>query len=400
MQTSLVYPRENTLYGILAVLAAIAWLLIVVCTFGVALLYILVFFIAYLFIQSGLIAYLRGTAVQITPDQFPLLHDRLRACAGRLGIREVPDAYLLRHDGIFNAFATKFLGRNYVVLFSDLVDALADRPGALNFYIGHELGHIHRQHLSRGKWLTPVAWLPLIGPAYSRAREYTCDRHGLACCDDPADAAHAVVVLAAGGKHAQSIDVDGYARQRVHTSGFWMSFHELVADYPWLVKRLHAVRELAQGREPNMPARHPLAWLFALITPRSGAGGGGAGVIMMVAIIGMLAAVAIPQFNEYQQLGILKGALAHSHTFEDAIARQANATHAWPASGAEIGLPAHFAESEMELQDDGIVAIHLNQGTLKGKTLVRQAKVENGKVVGWTCSSDDIPEATMHRVCH
>jgi hypothetical protein len=36
-----------------------------------------------------------------------------------------------------------------------------------------------------------VLWLPLIGAAYSRAKESTCDRHGPACCASPDVAARA-----------------------------------------------------------------------------------------------------------------------------------------------------------------------------------------------------------------
>ncbi|QDQ26289.1 M48 family metalloprotease [Chitinimonas arctica] len=301
MQTQLVYPKEKTLFAILATLAAIFWLLIILGTLGMALFYVLMFFVFYLFAQSGFISYIKGTAVRITPEQLPVLHARIAECAGKIGMRTLPEAYLLRSDGLFNAFATKFLGRNYIALYAELVDALLDRPDALNFYIGHELGHLHRKHLSHGPLLAPVAWLPLIGPAYSRAREYTCDRYGLRCCPNPSDAAHAVAVLAAGGKHAKVMDHDAYVGQTIETSGFWMSFHELVGDYPWLVKRLHAVRELGAGREPVMPGRNPIAGLFALFVPRSGMPSGGGGIIVIVAMVGILAAIAIPQYQIYTQ---------------------------------------------------------------------------------------------------
>ena len=45
-----------------------------------------------------------------------------------------------------------------------------------------------------------IVFLPLIGAAYSRAREYTCDLHGLACCPNPEHAARAIAAISAGGK--------------------------------------------------------------------------------------------------------------------------------------------------------------------------------------------------------
>ena len=41
---------------------------------------------------------------------------------------------------------------------------------------------------------------PLISPAYARAREYTCDLHGLACCEDARDAGEIEAVVSADAR--------------------------------------------------------------------------------------------------------------------------------------------------------------------------------------------------------
>lgn len=89
-----------------------------------------------------------------------------------------------------------------------MVDALEDHPGALNFYIGHELGHIHRKHLIWGPVLFPAAILPVIGAAYSRAREYTCDNYGFACCEDQRDAMIGLSVLSAGDRRWKTLKIE------------------------------------------------------------------------------------------------------------------------------------------------------------------------------------------------
>ena len=193
----LVYKKERTLFIISAVIATVLWLAFIVGTLGVALVYILLALLIYLFAQSAFISYLKGTAVRITPGQFPDLHQRVVQACTKLGMEKIPEAYLLHGNGIFNAFATRFLGRNFIALYSDIVDALASRPDALDFYIGHELGHIHRRHLVWAPLLWPARILPLLGAAYSRAREYTCDLYGLACCKDPQDACYGLAALAA-----------------------------------------------------------------------------------------------------------------------------------------------------------------------------------------------------------
>ena len=68
------------------------------------------------------------------------------------------------------------------MLLSDMVDAYSARPSAVNFYIGHELGHIRQRHRRWAPWLWPASMLPLVGAAYARAREYSCDLHGAHCC--------------------------------------------------------------------------------------------------------------------------------------------------------------------------------------------------------------------------
>jgi Zn-dependent protease with chaperone function len=276
------------------------WVLILVGTVGTILIWILLFFISYLFLQSGLIAYLKGTAIQITPNQFPDLYKQLLECCKKLQIHDIPETYMLHADGMFNAFATRFMRQHYVVLFSEVVDALEGDEGAIKFYFGHELGHIHRNHLFWGPILSPVGMLPLLGAAYSRAREYTCDNYGLACCSNPHDAVTGLAALSAGGKRYKTMSVAEYAKQAAESGGFWMSFHELTADYPWLVKRMASIASKANVAQVQPPKRHPLAWLLALCVPRTGAGAGGASILIVIAIIGILAAIAIPNFIAYR----------------------------------------------------------------------------------------------------
>ena len=192
----LVYPHERRLGAITLALGLLA---LVLGTFGIVLIYLLLGFVAYLFVQSALIAYLRGTAAHLTAQQFPDLHAQYLECCARLGIAEPPEAYVLHGDGLFNAFATRFMGRDFVVLLSDVVDAMEGHPDGVRFYLGHELGHVHRRHLSGAKWRAPAAWLPLLGAAYARSRESTCDRYGRACCASAEGAARSLALLAAGG---------------------------------------------------------------------------------------------------------------------------------------------------------------------------------------------------------
>jgi hypothetical protein len=103
---------------------------------------------------------------------------------------------------------------------------LEAQPGAV--VPSAEMGHIHRKHL-----LWAHSWLACCpcSRGYSRAREYTYDRYGLACCENPRT--HYRFGRFAGGR-AGEFSAESYAGQTKESSGFWMSF-QMVSDYPWLV---------------------------------------------------------------------------------------------------------------------------------------------------------------------
>lgn len=394
-----IYKKENTLFVISAVISITVWLAVIAGTLGIALIYLLFFFISYLFAQSAFISYIKGTAVEVTPTQMPGLNERIVDCCNKLGISEVPAAYVLNGDGILNALATRFLGRHYLVLYSDVVDALDAHPDSLNFYIGHELGHIHRKHLKWVPILFPSSVLPLLGTAYSRAREYTCDLYGVRCSEKPVDAALALGVLAAGTSKWSKINLNNYAAQTDKTGGFWMSFHELISDYPWLVKRMAYVAARAKGEVAVIPRRNPFSWLFALFIPRLGFGGSASGIIAMVAVIGILAAIAIPSFNDYRMRANASAAVSEADELRDQISDYIVTMQAFPENLEAIGLAEDFSTRQIA----GVTLTEQNEMVvlLKGNqqyTIVYIPRIEDGKLL-WSCSEGTLPSQFRPQHC-
>lgn len=400
----LVYKNEKPLFTLMLAWSLLAWLVVVLITFGLALLYAPFVFLGYCFAQSALISYIKGTGVRITETQFPDLHRKIVDTSATLGLDPVPAAYLMQMGGAFNAFATRFLGRDFLVLYSDVVDALDENPDALNFYIGHEIGHIKRKHLLWAPILLPAAVLPLVGAAYSRAREYTCDRHGLAACASADSAQVGLAVLAAGGKRWRTMNHLHFAEQGRDSPGFWMSFHELMANYPWLVKRMGAVKALAAGREPEHTSRHSLAYILAFFAPRVAGGGAASGMIVMVVMLAILAAVAIPGYRNYAEKSRMAAALAIGQRITAAIDKHYLAEADFPASLEEAGVDASSekpGDPVVYMAPDGDVHIVIRPDTLlsqKVALVFTPAQGEDGKLA-WTCASVGAEPAVVPAQC-
>jgi len=374
----LTYPRERTLGAITLVLGLIAWLALIIGSFGTALIILAFGFLLHLFVQSSLIAHIKGNGVELSEIQFPDLYSQFVRCCDQLEIKSRPQAYILNGNGGLNAFATKFLGTQYVVLMTDVVDAMDEHDDGVSFYIGHELGHLRKKHLSGGLFRWPVLWLPLLGAAYSRARETTCDRHGLACCKSPKGAARALAALAAGVERWKDLDVTSYIKQSNHTSGFWMSFHELTAGYPWLTKRAARVMDT----EAVMPKRSFLSYIFAAFVPFAGRLGSGFGILIMVYIVGVLAAVAIPAYQQYITKAALAAQVIHSQDTRDLLATHYEINQEIPESLSVLNISAELIDgSLMTLDTDNMTLFVASE---KGELIFTPALDEEGKII-WDC---------------
>ena len=377
----LVYPRERTLGAITLVLGVLIWLALIVGTFGIALVIAAVGAVLTLFVHSGLIAHLKGNAVELSTEQFPDLYTQFVECCRRLDIGTPPQAYILNGNGVLNAFATKFLRTRYVVLTSDIVDAMQGNAEGLRFYMGNELGHLRMKHMSKQLLRWPVLWLPLLGAAYSRARESTCDRHGLACSGSGAAAVRALSVLSAGRARWRNLNVASYLRQTEHSRGFWMSFHELIAGYPWLTKR--AARMTAE--RSAAPARNPFAYLLAIFVPFGGRLGGGFSFLIMVYIVGVLAAVAIPAYQDYTTRAKLTAVVVSSASARQKLADYYLSEHRIPESLEAAGIKAQLPDGSPLSLDAKRMSLTV---TTKQGELVFVPSEAQGRI-RWTCTNGE-----------
>ncbi len=399
----LVYRNEKKLFRLMLLLSILFWTILAVILKTAILAYFAVFFLIYCFMQSAVISHLKGTAVRISYSQFPDLKARVDACCERLGVQQVPEAYLLQMGGIFNGFATRFLGNNVIVLYSEVVDALEDKPDAINFYIGHEIGHIKRQHMRWAALLLPASVLPLLGAAYARAREYSCDRHGFHACDDSKSAQIGLAALAAGARRWRNLSIGNYSAQAQHSAGFWMSFHELISDHPWLVKRMAVMRALGGDGTVQLPGRHPLAYLPALLLPRLAVAGGASGVLAVLALLAAFSAIGIPVYKDVGDRQRMAHAVNVGKDATAAVERYFYVNGRHPDTLAEAGYalddPNHAVVDVKVDGASGMVRVFPADFAYRGKAIAFMPALNDSKKLVWRCGSDGIPLQLLPADC-
>ena len=260
------WPSEQPLFALSALIATGLWVIIVFTV--IPLIYAVLLGLFFGLLRVGFIAHVRGSAVRLGPNQFPELYGTVERLARRMEMEEVPAAYMMQAGGNLNAFATRFFGANMIVLYSDLLEACGDNTAARDMIIAHELGHIKSGHVRWHLFLLPASFVPFLLTALSRAREYTCDRYGVAGAGSIEGAGLGLAILAAGAKHGPLVNRAELVRQRgdVESSGL-MTLGAWLGTHPPLSKRLAAIDPSLGGSKPASRQGALRAGIVAIALP-------------------------------------------------------------------------------------------------------------------------------------
>jgi Zn-dependent protease with chaperone function len=198
--------------------------------------------------QGIAIGSIRQNSVKITQVQFGDIYNKVVEYSKNLNLKKVPDVYVMQSGGILNAFATRFLFKDVVVIYSDILElAYEQGENAVNFVIAHELAHIKRGHLSKKKYIVCAEIIPFLGTAYSRACETTCDK--LAAAVTGKLPLEGLLVLAAGKKLYKKVDPKLFLLNATQDKGFWDWFAEACSTHPSLVTRIKQLANMNLKRE-------------------------------------------------------------------------------------------------------------------------------------------------------
>ncbi|MEK7521935.1 MAG: M48 family metallopeptidase [Patescibacteria group bacterium] len=208
--------------------------------------FLLIFFVFGLFFHLLAMAHVRLNAIKVGPNQLPELFEGAKKLCGTLGISKQPDVFVMNGNGILNAFAARLVTRRLLIVYSDLADALIEGrdQGQLEAVLSHELGHHELGHTSVWNYfIQPGLSVPGLGHAYSRAREYSCDRVMKAVVSDQIACERALIKLAGGKSAGEKANIDEYVEQKQSEGGFFAWLSEKLSTHPHLPNRIAAIRK-------------------------------------------------------------------------------------------------------------------------------------------------------------
>ncbi|WP_156291548.1 M48 family metallopeptidase [Oceanobacillus salinisoli] len=248
MNKRLIHGNENIYFVMCVITSLFIYFALIISLIGIP--YLVIGLLIAFFMNGLFIANVRTNGVKITEQQFPKIAAKVKELSLAMELKTIPDVFMIQSGGLLNAFATKFFGRNFVVLYSDIVEIIEDgNDSELNFIIAHELAHIKRNHISKNALIFPARWVPFLGTAYSRACEFTCDRIATVYTGNSKSAINALMILASGKMLFNKVNVVDYLEQHKRERGFFIFLSDASSTHPPLPIRIKKIQHIREAPE-------------------------------------------------------------------------------------------------------------------------------------------------------
>ncbi|RFU69769.1 hypothetical protein D0463_01355 [Bacillus sp. V59.32b] len=240
LRHQLVHPKENRYFALTMLFSILAYISLLFSIIGIIIIAVIIL-ISY-FSHALSMASIRRNGVRISEKQFPEIYEKAVQVANEMGLEKMPSIYVVEATGVLNAFATRFFGKNMVVMYSEIFDLSEEgKEDELLFVLVHEFAHLKRRHVLVHFLLLPAMYIPFLGEAYLRACEYTCDRYAAFYTKNLEASKEALTMLAIGKKLSHKVNKEAFIEQIREESGFFAWLSEKLASHPHLPKRLNAL---------------------------------------------------------------------------------------------------------------------------------------------------------------
>lgn len=261
----LIHKNEKRYFWLVLVISILTYIVLVVSIVGILIL--LGIAIISLFLNALMIGNIRTNAVRLSTTQFPKVYTTAEELCEKMGITKVPDIYVMESSGMLNAFATRFFGRNMVVIYAEIFELInTNNEDELNFILAHELAHIKRKHLSKQMLILPAMWIPGIAELYLRACEYTCDRYAAYYTGNNEAAKNSLTMLAVGKNLYLHVNKVEYIEQLNNEKGFFVWLSEVLSTHPPLPKRINEISRVYGETDQGfiLLKKSKAVWVFGI----------------------------------------------------------------------------------------------------------------------------------------
>ncbi|WP_338471563.1 M48 family metallopeptidase [Niallia sp. XMNu-256] len=236
----LVHHKEGVYFALTLLVSILTYVALLFSIIGIVIIAAIIL-VSYFFHALSM-ASIRRNGVRLSERQFPEIYEKAVKLAHNMEIEKMPAIYVMESMGIMNAFATRFFGKNMVVIYSEIFDLSEEkRNDELLFVLAHEFAHIKRRHVLVHMLLLPAMFIPFLGEAYLRACEYTCDRYAAYYIDNVDAAKEALSMLAIGKRLSSKMNKEAFVQQISEESGFFAWLSEKLSSHPHLPKRINAL---------------------------------------------------------------------------------------------------------------------------------------------------------------
>lgn len=119
-----------------------------------------------------------------------------------------------------------------------------------------------------------------------------------------------------------------------------------------------------------------------------------------VPLIGILAAIAIPAYQDYSHRAHLSALHQQARSAGRAVSDYYRTHDRLPATLEAAGFtPEPMAKGEFQFANDGIISVYPSLSALKGKRLELRPSLDADGEILWTCSSPDIADKQLPHDC-